>query len=366
MDTLRVLLTGGSGWLGQQLTYLLYSGEFSNKVDLHVTYLNNIPFWLPSNHTHKLQLDDPQAVNDLIRSLRPTVIIHTAALTSIMKCEVNSATTFQLNSPIALVNAINEYIPNSLLVYTSTDIVYNSKSVDTEADFPVIPTEELLRGHSNRTLYGESKLQFEREVLKLRQSIVLRLSNMIGPDFQYAAIGAPKFLQFLKNVAKKREFISFKNDEIRSFVCVKDVLAVMAKIIKCSILESRETAQQCLSQNNSGSSFSFNLCGSRVFNLGGGRGYNRLELANIVARALGIEMIVHTTDEVDINTAVVDDRVWHVKSVSSAIIDSGNTSHNLPPRNVAMDSSGTASAFGIEFTDVEEYIVLLLANDLTA
>lgn len=79
-------------------------------------------------------------------------------------------------------------------------------------------------------VYGRTKLAFEDDVMGLKNGIVFRLSNMIGPKYKYQKVGG-KFLQFLTEKLATKEYIGLLKDQIRSFVSVVDVASVITKSI---------------------------------------------------------------------------------------------------------------------------------------
>ena len=83
----KILITGGSGWLGQ-FVYAQLKEEFST-LDIHVTYNSRKPSadWIEDSRAHKVDLGDETALSAFIATFMPDVVIHLAALSSPGVCE---------------------------------------------------------------------------------------------------------------------------------------------------------------------------------------------------------------------------------------------------------------------------------------
>lgn len=184
---------------------------------------------------------------------------------------------------------------------------------------------------SPATTYGLTKLSFEAKVLSLKQGYVLRLSNMIGPDYKYMNVGC-KFMQWLYESFTTKAFVGLRYDEIRSFVYVNDVTRLIEKIILLSLSKS-----------------SMALGG--VYNVGGPRGLSRLDLARVLSRCRGTDIIVVDRENTSIHS---DDEAWRVYGVlnSEGVLASGIKN----PRDVTMSIIKTEQVFEFSFTNIDEAI----------
>ncbi|RYE92793.1 MAG: NAD-dependent epimerase/dehydratase family protein, partial [Oxalobacteraceae bacterium] len=82
----RILLTGSNGLLGQKLVGLLTQKP---DVDLVATARgeNRLPY--ADGYTYQpMDITDRQQVMDVVCSTRPDIVIHTAAMTDVDKCEL--------------------------------------------------------------------------------------------------------------------------------------------------------------------------------------------------------------------------------------------------------------------------------------
>jgi dTDP-4-dehydrorhamnose reductase len=115
----KVFITGGTGKLGRELIKV-----FPNS--LH-----------PSHN--ELDITDGNAVRNFIKENLPDVVIHTAAITSVRRCEEEKELAWKVNvgGTENLVKACLEYQPNCYFVYISTACVFHGDRGDyTENDIP--------------------------------------------------------------------------------------------------------------------------------------------------------------------------------------------------------------------------------------
>lgn len=356
-----ILMTGATGWLGQFITKKIFNQE---GLELHVTYHSqqNFPDWITSsNRIHLLDLENYEQIDALIQQVRPTVFIHLAAMTSPAICAKMPEKAMAINCPSSLTYCIRKYVPQCLFIFTSTDLVYNGESP------PYTVRENIPTDISTpTTIYGASKLAYERQVTTfLPNAVVLRLSNMIGPNFAYRHCGT-KFLQWLSQCCEKREFVGLRSDEYRSFVAVTDVVNIVVQLIM-SVATSQDTNEMSIGKKykgevTPGSSF------SNVFNVGGPRSLSRLELGRIVAQAAGVDFVLASQDCIESSTVTSlsgvggevsrADGVWRVFSTTND--ESVKATGIQNPRDVTMNNKKTELQFGITFQDMSETIKLLM------
>ena len=104
-----VLVTGATGLLGPYIC-----AEFSDC---------NVITTARRNADYNCDLTDAQAVEKLIRSVKPDTVIHLMALTDVDYCEANQDTArlFNATSVEQIVAALD---PEAALIYLSSDQVY--------------------------------------------------------------------------------------------------------------------------------------------------------------------------------------------------------------------------------------------------
>lgn len=123
----QVLVTGGSGFLGQYLIHHLHQAL----PDVRILYFYNQhePKTFPDTVIgHKVDLTDGAGVQDVVQKLGPfDVVVNCAAISQPAACESNPDLAKKLNVPSALIEALQEQQSKAgleaLLVHLSTDQV---------------------------------------------------------------------------------------------------------------------------------------------------------------------------------------------------------------------------------------------------
>ena len=144
---MRIVVTGGSGQLARAIERFCTDHEVI----------------LPPEK--ELDLSSPEAMDRVIRELRPGAVINGGALTQVDLCETQEALAMQING--AAVGHLAKACAGvgALLVQISTDYVFDGKGQRPYLeDDPVNPS----------SVYGKSKLLGEQEARKLPDHLILR------------------------------------------------------------------------------------------------------------------------------------------------------------------------------------------------
>lgn len=148
---MAILVTGGTGILGLEL-----SKKFPNSL-------------CP---THKeLDITNKNMVFDFFSKHDFDGIIHTAAMTSVRKCEEDKKIAWSTNveGTKNLIDAVNELKPNTYFIYISTACVFDGHSgMYTESSIPY-----------PENFYALTKLIGEQQVQKLSNYLIVR-TNFVG------------------------------------------------------------------------------------------------------------------------------------------------------------------------------------------
>jgi dTDP-4-dehydrorhamnose reductase len=115
----KIFITGGTGKLGRELVKI-----FPNS--LHPTH-------------SELDITNETAVYNFIKKNSPDIIIHTAAITSVRRCEEEKELAWKVNvgGTENLVRACLNYQPNCYFIYISTACVFRGDKGDyVETDIP--------------------------------------------------------------------------------------------------------------------------------------------------------------------------------------------------------------------------------------
>lgn len=118
---MKYLVTGSAGLIGDQLVHDL---EKSGKI-VYSCYNNMKPLYGIPTKLNLLNLED---IHKIFKKFQPDVVIHSAALTDVEKCEVDPQLANSLNVKATEVIAKEVEKINSYLMYISTDYIFDGKT----------------------------------------------------------------------------------------------------------------------------------------------------------------------------------------------------------------------------------------------
>src|SRR5579871_1511603 len=208
----KILVTGGAGYLGSILCeHLLAAGHKVTAID-SLMYLQPSLFHLCANHDFNFvfgDVRDERLMAPLIKDA--DVLIPLACIVGAPACDRDPISARSINvDAIKLVNRLRS--KEQLVVYPTTNSGYGTKSGDmfcTE-ETPLEPI----------SLYGQTKVDAEREILNSPNTITLRLATVFGLSprmrldllvnhFVYAAVTDHYIVIFEKHF--KRNFIHIRD-----------------------------------------------------------------------------------------------------------------------------------------------------------
>lgn len=204
----RWLITGAGGQLGGWLVRLLRDRP---RIELHATTLRHDP--PPGARLHRLDLCDQPALTSCLHALRPSRIIHAAALTSVADCHADPqrAQAANVGATEIIAHAAEQF--GARLVFTSTDMVFAGDAA---------PYRESDRA-APRSVYGRSKAQAEQAVSARRGALVVRLPLLCGFPVTARATTFVQQIAALRAAAPLQLF----HDEYRTPVAVQDAAAAL-------------------------------------------------------------------------------------------------------------------------------------------
>jgi dTDP-4-dehydrorhamnose reductase len=243
---MRLLVTGINGFVAGSII-----AHARKKWEVHgadVTEAVGLP---KDIHAHQIDLLDKEKVTALFHSIKPDVVIHTAAIANIDVCENNRELAWKVNVGITetIADLCIEF--DAKMILCSTDSVFDGiKGFYTENDEP----------HAVN-FYAETKVEAEKIVLLASsKNVVARLSLVMGMP----VIGkGNSFLADTIEKLQKGEQVKFPENEIRTPV---DVVTLGAALTE-------------LAGNNFGD----------IIHLTGNTRINRYEMAIQIAETLGFD-----------------------------------------------------------------------------
>jgi len=174
----RVLVVGGSGYLGQHLLAAL--APATDRLDVAFTHRSQAPPQplldaLPSVRAFRADLRSGDGLEAISASFgQPHVVVNCAAISVPRACEMDPPAAMATNVPSSLVNWLLSFgNDESLLIHLSTDQVYEGvKSFYKEED-ETLPVN----------MYGKSKVAAEKFIVeKCSNYAILRSSIIYGPQ----------------------------------------------------------------------------------------------------------------------------------------------------------------------------------------
>jgi len=215
---MNILVTGANGFLGQHLTKHLTNLQYTTIAAGRG--LRRIPSKIPVTY-HSIELTDEAAVNGIINSTQPNIIIHTAANSKPDDCEKDKEGCLQNNVEATryLLQAFKQLNPsNALFIYLSTDFIFGENGPHNEND---------ITGPLN--FYGESKLMAEQLVTNGGVPYAI-----VRPVFIYGEVWdglRPSFLHWVRNNLQQNKPIKVVSDQLRTPTFVDDICNGIAAII---------------------------------------------------------------------------------------------------------------------------------------
>lgn len=222
----RILVTGSNGFVGQHLCARIAA----SRPDAGLTRAGG-PGGAPSDVV--LDVSNADAVDALVRQVKPTAVIHLAAISAVADAGGDPRRAWAVNTGGALNLALSlkQHAPEAALLFISTAEVYGAGSADIARFTEESPLAPLNAYAASKAAAEIALMQLARDGLK---TLIARPFNHSGPG-QSPAFVLPAFAQQIAQIeAGLREPVIKVGDldAERDFLDVRDVVSAYLAILE--------------------------------------------------------------------------------------------------------------------------------------
>jgi dTDP-4-dehydrorhamnose reductase len=244
---MKILITGGSGLLGQYLNI-----ELSKNHSILTLYNKDIRNCANFNSA-KLDITNRNILEELFNSFNPQVVIHTAAISNPqLAASIDSKMVYKTNVKATQYIAELCSQKSARLIYTSTDLVYAGyRGSILKEDSKLNPV----------SLYAETKLMGEMKIKEtFNDYLILRTALMFGFGLNNSYNHFHQMYMNLKNHIPVKLF----TDQFRTPVELRNASKIITQLIQKKINEE-------------------------IINLGGKERISRFQLGEILCETAGFD-----------------------------------------------------------------------------
>jgi dTDP-4-dehydrorhamnose reductase len=211
----KLLITGASGFLGWHLCQLA-----KQEWEVYGTYFSH-SLEIPGIKMLKVNLTDFQELQRIFSDVKPTAVIHTAALSQPNFCQTHPEESHAINVT-ASCNIAGLCADNSIpCAFTSTDLVFDGLNAPYRETDSVCPV--------NR--YGEQKVMAEAGMLERHpMTAVCRMPLMFGAATPTAKSFIQPFIQTLQAEKELNLFIDEFRTPVSGTTAAKGLLLALEKV----------------------------------------------------------------------------------------------------------------------------------------
>jgi dTDP-4-dehydrorhamnose reductase len=244
---MKILITGGSGLLGQYLNLSL-----AKKYEILTLYNSNVGNCHQFN-SFKIDLKNQNSLKNTFEKFKPNFVVHSAAITYSLLDNKYSLKEYYSNN-VLVTKFVSEMCAefNSKMIYISTDLVYDgNRGSYLDENSKLNPASP----------YAETKLLGEEYVKKIIDNyVILRLALLFGFGLNHSICHFQTMYQnFIENKSVK-----LFTDQFRSPISISEASKIIYKIIE---LDSP----------------------TGIYNLGGQERLSRYELGELLAKKIGVK-----------------------------------------------------------------------------
>lgn len=216
---MKVLITGGSGFIGRNLIRAL-----ATENDTQIFSLSNEYTELSNASVIQCDILDRAAIEDIFRKTRFDVVVHLAAITEHHAIVDDRFKTFQVNlrGTINLLECFNQYCKDALFLYSSTGKVYGNTDEMPITESARIEPKNIL-GKTKRIT--EQVIDFYAETHN--QYLICRIFNIYG-EHQKRSFVVPTIIDQLGQPVLKLGALEDKRD----YLYIDDLISALVTCIQ--------------------------------------------------------------------------------------------------------------------------------------
>ena len=211
---MRILVTGVNGQLGHDVVPELIGRNHE------VIGTDLAPDGADASAYVPLDITDRDAVQTVIREIRPDAVIHCAAYTDVdaAEAEENRAAAEAVNHWGTKYIAEAAKAADAKLLYLSTDYVFDGKGTR-----PWQPDD---KNYAPLNYYGQTKLEGEMAVAEnLEKFFIVRIAWVFG-------LNGKNFIKTMINVGKTHDTVRVVNDQIGTPTYTADLCRLLVDMVK--------------------------------------------------------------------------------------------------------------------------------------
>lgn len=218
---MKALVTGVAGQLGHDIMKELeVRGITGIGSDLAPAYSGMAADSVASMPYVQLDITDRQAVQQVLQSVQPDVLIHCAAWTAVDAAEEaeNQSKVWAINADGTRYLAEAAKAVGAKMLYISTDYVFDGQGTQ--------PWEPDCKAYAPLNVYGKSKLQGELAVAELLERyFIVRIAWVFG-------LNGKNFIKTMLQVGKTHDEVRVVNDQIGTPTYTLDLARLLVDMIR--------------------------------------------------------------------------------------------------------------------------------------
>ena len=268
----NVLITGGAGYIGSELTGFLLDAGYNVTVVDNLMYDATSLLRYTSNERFKFIKGDVRDLNLLTRQLAVSdIVIPLAALVGFPLCERDPRGAEEINHE-HVANLAKLKMPAQKIIYPCTNSGYGSSEDICTEESPLNPI----------SLYGKTKVAAENAVKAVENHVTFRLATVFGPSSRMRTDLLVN--NFVLRALREKVLVLYECEFMRNYVHIHDVCRAFMFVL--------ENWDECKNETYNVGNDSLNM--------------DKLELAKKISEHIPLEIIrAEFTSDPDVRDYIV-------------------------------------------------------------